>query len=193
MAPDRAAVLAAYCADVTFWLYGPLARRRPWGASLPSGCGKGGLIGRRDTARPTGHLLALRRRWRVTDNPTKTEELAHWRHFRSTLPPCSYLDLYLRGSDTMLEHYMAQDLSCEFIQAIRRGRDEALRDASEANKARDAARQERDKMQAGVDQLRRDAARCREELRELAQAVQTLAIAAQNSLQRAVNVVARAS
>ena len=129
----------------------------------------------------------------MSDNPTKAEELAHWRQFLATLPQCSYLDLYLRGSEAILEQYMAQDLSCELIRDIRRSRDEALRDTSEANRARDAARLERDNMQTAVEQLRRDAARCREELRELAQAVQTLSIVAQHSLQRAVNVVARVS
>jgi hypothetical protein len=127
----------------------------------------------------------------VTDNPAKADELAHWRQFIASLPPCSYLALYLKGSDALLEHYMAQDMCCELIQTIRRERDEALRDASEANKARDTARLERDKMQAAVDQLRRDAAKCREELRDLTQAIQTLSIAAQNSVQRAANIVAR--
>ena len=127
----------------------------------------------------------------MTENPTKSEELAHWRQFLAALPPCSYLALYLKGSDGLLEHYMAQDMCCELIQSIRRERDEALRDASEANKARDAARGERDKMDRAVQQLRHEAARCREELRELSQAAQTLSIAAQQSLQRAVNTVAK--
>jgi hypothetical protein len=127
----------------------------------------------------------------VTDNPTKAEELAHWRQFIASLPPGSYLALYLKGSDTLLEHYMAQDMCCELIQAIRSERDEALRDASQANKARDTSRTERDKMDKAVQQLRHEAARCRDELRELSKALQTLSIAAQNSLQRAANVVAR--
>jgi uncharacterized coiled-coil DUF342 family protein len=127
----------------------------------------------------------------MTDNPTKAEELAHWRAFLAALPPCSYLALYLKGSDALLEHYMAQDMCCELIQTIRRERDEAMRDASEANKVRDAARGERDKMDHAVQQLRHEASRCREELRELSQAAQTLSIAAQQSLQRAVNTVAK--
>ena len=48
----------------------------------------------------------------ITENPTKAEELAHWRQFLADLPPCSYLALYLKGSDGLLEHYMAQDMSC---------------------------------------------------------------------------------
>jgi len=127
----------------------------------------------------------------MTDNPSKADELAHWCQFLASLPPCSYLALYLTGSDTLLEHYMAQDMPCDLIQTIRRERDEALRDASEANKVRDAARLERDAMDRAVKQLRHEAARCREELRELSQAAQTLSVAAQQSLQRAVNVVAR--
>ena len=87
----------------------------------------------------------------MSDNPTKAEELAHWRQFLATLPQCSYLDLYLRGSEAILEQYMAQDLSCELIRDIRRSRDEALRDTSEANRARDAARLERDNMQTAVE------------------------------------------
>ena len=127
----------------------------------------------------------------MTDDPTKAEELAHWRQFLAALPPCSYLASYLKGSDATLEHYMAQDMSCELIQCIRRERDEALRDASNANKARDAALLERDKTDRAVQQLRHEAARCREELRELCQAAQTLSISAQGSLQRAVIVVTR--
>ena len=127
----------------------------------------------------------------MAENPTKAQELAHWRQFLTALPPCSYLALYLKGSDTLLEQYMAQDMCCELIQTIRRERDEALRNASEANKLRDAARLEHDKMDRAVQQLRHEAARCREELRELCQAAQTLSIAAQGSLQRAGNTVAR--
>jgi hypothetical protein len=126
---------------------------------------------------------------RLSDNATKADELAHWRAFLATLPAHTYLGLYLAGSDAVLEHYMRDDVSCELIPEIRRGRNDALEDAARANAQRKRAIEERDRLHREVRELRAEAVRLREELQDLARAACTLSRQAADAHAKAVATV----
>lgn len=111
----------------------------------------------------------------LPENPSKADELALWREFQSTLPPCSYLALYLKGSDDLLANAMRDDMSTELISAIRANRMDALREESNAIAAAKTARAERDRVAGELKELQRKCTYLRDELIRIADESSALA------------------
>ncbi|HZZ81485.1 MAG TPA: hypothetical protein VFE62_23485 [Gemmataceae bacterium] len=122
----------------------------------------------------------------LADNPTKAQELDHWRAFLASLPPCSYLALYFQESVPILEQAMRNDWSCEPISQIRRSQTEALMALDEilARKRKEADALE--KLQRETATLRLAIGKLRDEFAEMSKATQTLARCAADSHARAV-------
>ena len=127
----------------------------------------------------------------LSDNPTKAEELAHWQEFLATLPPCSYLALYLHGSTELLQRAMSNDESTELIPALRRGRQEALADMAAANKAAAEARETREAVKRDVLAAKRELHDCREELRNVRDAAASLLRSSEAAYAKAVHDTVR--
>lgn len=126
---------------------------------------------------------------RLIDNPSKVQELEHWTSFLATLPPCSYLALYLQGSTEHLRAAMANDVCCELLPAVRRGMYEAQEAERDAIKAQHKAQEELATLQRHVTVLRRELVGIREDLRKAKESAQTLARCAAESFESAVHAV----
>lgn len=113
---------------------------------------------------------------RLPEGASKAQELEHWQAFVNALPKCSYLALYLAGSDDLLRHAMQIDMSCELVADIQKARNYARAEHSLAVKAWDDAKAKRDAMVREVNDLMRAATRARDELRDAMKAAQTLAV-----------------
>ena len=122
----------------------------------------------------------------LADNPTKAQELDHWRRFLASLPPCSYLALYFRESVPILEDAMRNDWSCEPVSQIRRGQTDALAALDEVLARKRKEAEALDKLQRETATLRRAIGKLRDEFADMSKAAQTLARCAADSHARAV-------
>ena len=125
------------------------------------------------------------------DNGTKADELAHWRAFLATLPECSYLAMYLHGSEAMLEDAMRLDMSTELIPALRRARCEAQEAVREVLAQKAKLQTDVAELRGEVSVLRRVAVTIRDDAADAKRAIASLLRDAENLHARAVNAVVR--
>lgn len=97
-------------------------------------------------------------------NPTKAQELAHWRAFLETLPAGCYLSDLFNDSLSAVESMLRNDLAFPLIPELVKEREHYRAEADEAEKRRNALHDEVTSLEARARQAKRDAERAHERL-----------------------------